>query len=90
MTTRTVVVGGGIMGAGIAFEARVAGFPVTIVESKPEFLEAAEARVGNYESPARSGGATASSRPPTRSTWLRTASRRWSSARASIPRSSRT
>jgi glycine/D-amino acid oxidase-like deaminating enzyme len=33
MTTRTVVVGGGIMGAGIAYEARVAGFPVTIVES---------------------------------------------------------
>jgi 3-hydroxybutyryl-CoA dehydrogenase len=57
MTTRTVVVGGGIMGAGIAFEARVAGFPVTIVESKPEFLEAAEARVAHYESRARSKGA---------------------------------
>jgi 3-hydroxybutyryl-CoA dehydrogenase len=57
MTTRTVVVGGGIMGAGIAYEARVAGFPVTIVESKPELLEAAEARVGHYESRARSKGA---------------------------------
>jgi 3-hydroxybutyryl-CoA dehydrogenase len=57
MTTRTVVVGGGIMGAGIAFEARVAGFPVTIVESKPEFLEATEARVTHYESRARSKGA---------------------------------
>jgi 3-hydroxybutyryl-CoA dehydrogenase len=57
MTTRTIVVGGGIMGAGIAFEARVAGFPVTIVESKPEFLEAAEARVAHYESRARSKGA---------------------------------
>ena len=49
MTTRTVVVGGGIMGAGIAYEARVAGFPVTIVEAKPEFLEAAAERVGHDE-----------------------------------------
>ncbi|MGZ6966977.1 MAG: 3-hydroxyacyl-CoA dehydrogenase family protein [Acidimicrobiia bacterium] len=57
MSTRTVIVGGGIMGAGIAYEARVAGFPVTIVESKPEFLEAAEARVAHYESRARSKGA---------------------------------
>jgi 3-hydroxybutyryl-CoA dehydrogenase len=53
MTTRTVVVGGGIMGAGIAYEARVAGFPVTIVESKPELLEAAEQRVAHYEARAR-------------------------------------
>ena len=57
MSTRTVVVGGGIMGAGIAYEARVAGFPVTIVESEPELLEAAEARVAHYESRARSKGA---------------------------------
>jgi 3-hydroxybutyryl-CoA dehydrogenase len=57
MSTRTVVVGGGIMGAGIAYEARVAGFPVTVVESKPELLEAAEARVTHYESRARSKGA---------------------------------
>jgi 3-hydroxybutyryl-CoA dehydrogenase len=57
MTTRTVVVGGGIMGAGIAYEARVAGYPVTIVEAKPEFLEAAEQRVAHYESRARSKGA---------------------------------
>ncbi|MGZ4800137.1 MAG: 3-hydroxyacyl-CoA dehydrogenase family protein [Acidimicrobiia bacterium] len=57
MSTRTVIVGGGIMGAGIAYEARVAGFPVTIVESKLEFLEAAEARVAHYESRARSKGA---------------------------------
>lgn len=55
--TRTVVVGGGIMGAGIAYEARVAGFPVTIVEAKPEFLEAAEQRVAHYESRARAKGA---------------------------------
>jgi 3-hydroxybutyryl-CoA dehydrogenase len=57
VTTRTVVVGGGIMGAGIAYEARVAGFPVTIVESKPELLEAASGRVGHYESRARAKGA---------------------------------
>ncbi len=57
MTTRTVVVGGGIMGAGIAYEARVGGFPVTIVEAKPEFLEAAEERVAHYESRARAKGA---------------------------------
>jgi 3-hydroxybutyryl-CoA dehydrogenase len=55
--TKTVVVGGGIMGAGIAYEARVAGFPVTVVESKPELLEAAQARVEHYESRARSKGA---------------------------------
>jgi 3-hydroxybutyryl-CoA dehydrogenase len=55
--TKTVVVGGGIMGAGIAYEARVAGFPVTVVESKPEFLEAAQARVEHYEQRARSTGA---------------------------------
>ena len=57
MTTRVVVVGGGIMGAGIAYEARVAGFPVTIVEAKPEFREAAEQRVAHYESRARGKGA---------------------------------
>ena len=55
--TKTVVVGGGIMGAGIAYEARVAGFPVTVVESKPEFLEAAQGRVEHYEQRARGKGA---------------------------------
>ena len=55
--TKAVVVGGGIMGAGIAYEARVAGFPVTVVESKPELLEAAQARVEHYEQRARSKGA---------------------------------
>ena len=57
MTTRTVIVGGGIMGAGIAFEARVAGFPVTVVEPKEEFLEDARQRVEHYESRARGKGA---------------------------------
>lgn len=55
--TRTAVVGGGIMGAGIAYEARVAGFPVTIVELEPEFLEAAAERVAHYEQRARGKGA---------------------------------
>lgn len=54
---RTVVIGGGIMGAGIAYEARVAGFPVTIVEAKPELLEAAQERVAHYEQRARAKGA---------------------------------
>ncbi len=57
MSIRTVVVGGGIMGAGIAYEARVAGFPVTIVEAKAELLEAAQARVDHYEQRARAKGA---------------------------------
>jgi 3-hydroxybutyryl-CoA dehydrogenase len=55
--TATVVVGGGIMGAGIAYEARMAGFPVTIVEARPELLEAAAERVGHYEQRARGKGA---------------------------------
>jgi 3-hydroxybutyryl-CoA dehydrogenase len=55
--TRTVVVGGGIMGAGIAYEALVAGFPVTVVEAKPDLLPAAEQRVAHYEARARGKGA---------------------------------
>lgn len=54
--TTTVVIGGGIMGAGIAFEARVAGFPVTIVDVSAEALEAAAERVGHYETRARDRG----------------------------------
>ncbi|HEY7439776.1 MAG TPA: 3-hydroxyacyl-CoA dehydrogenase family protein [Acidimicrobiia bacterium] len=54
---QTTVVGGGIMGAGIAYEARVAGFPVTLVEAKPELLDAANERVSHYEQRARSKGA---------------------------------
>jgi 3-hydroxybutyryl-CoA dehydrogenase len=50
------VVGGGIMGAGIGFVARVAGFPVTIVESDDRFVAAARERVEHYESRARSRG----------------------------------
>lgn len=57
MSTQVVVVGGGIMGAGIAYEARVAGFPVTLVEARPELLEAAQERVAHYEERARAKGA---------------------------------
>ncbi|MFM7617409.1 MAG: 3-hydroxyacyl-CoA dehydrogenase family protein, partial [Actinomycetes bacterium] len=53
---RTVVIGGGIMGAGIAYEALVAGFAVTIVESREEFVAAARERVEHYEHRARAKG----------------------------------
>jgi 3-hydroxybutyryl-CoA dehydrogenase len=53
---RTVVIGGGIMGAGIAYEALVAGFPVTIVESREEFVAPARERVEHYEARARAKG----------------------------------
>lgn len=53
---RTVVIGGGIMGAGIAYEALVAGFPVTIVESREEFVDPARERVEHYERRARAKG----------------------------------
>ncbi|MFM7060680.1 MAG: 3-hydroxyacyl-CoA dehydrogenase family protein [Actinomycetes bacterium] len=53
---RTVVIGGGIMGAGISYEALVAGFPVTIVESRDEFVDGARERVEHYERRARSKG----------------------------------
>ncbi|MGZ8765276.1 MAG: 3-hydroxyacyl-CoA dehydrogenase family protein [Acidimicrobiia bacterium] len=52
MTTVTVI-GGGIMGAGIAFVSRVAGFPVTIVESEDRFVAGARERVEHYETRAR-------------------------------------
>jgi 3-hydroxybutyryl-CoA dehydrogenase len=47
------VIGGGIMGAGIAFVARVAGFSVTIVESEERFVAGARERVEHYEARAR-------------------------------------
>jgi len=56
-STNTVIIGGGIMGAGIAFEALVAGFPVTIVETLEAHCEPARARVEHYEARARSRGA---------------------------------
>ena len=56
-TTNTVIIGGGIMGAGIAFEALVAGFPVKIVETLEVHCEPARARVEHYETRARSRGA---------------------------------
>ena len=55
--TNTVIIGGGIMGAGIAFEALVAGFPVTIVETLEAHCAPARERVEHYEARARSRGA---------------------------------
>lgn len=52
----TVVIGGGIMGAGIAYESLVAGHTVTIVESREEFVAPARERVEHYEHRARSRG----------------------------------
>jgi len=52
-TPRVTVIGGGIMGAGIAFVARVGGFPVTIVESDDRFVAGARERVDHYEARAR-------------------------------------
>lgn len=56
-STNTVIIGGGIMGAGIAFEALVAGFPVTIVETLEAHCAPARERVEHYEQRARSRGA---------------------------------
>jgi 3-hydroxybutyryl-CoA dehydrogenase len=50
------VVGGGIMGAGIAFVARRAGRPVTVVESEARFVGPARDRVEAYEAKARARG----------------------------------
>jgi 3-hydroxybutyryl-CoA dehydrogenase len=52
-TRGVTVIGGGIMGAGIAFVARVAGFAVTIVESEERFVAGARERVEHYEARAR-------------------------------------
>jgi 3-hydroxybutyryl-CoA dehydrogenase len=51
--SRVTVIGGGIMGAGIAFVARVAGFTVTVVESEERFVAGAAERVDHYEARAR-------------------------------------
>ncbi len=89
--TKTVVVGGGIMGAGIAYEARVAGFPVTLVESKPELLETArsarralraagtvEGRRADGLRLARSHDRSARPRSRMRTSWSRRCRRTWS------------
>ncbi len=47
------VVGGGIMGAGIAFVALSAECDVTVVEANAELLEGARGRIDRYESQAR-------------------------------------
>jgi 3-hydroxybutyryl-CoA dehydrogenase len=55
--TGTAVVGCGIMGSGITFVARAAGFPVTAVEPTDELVEAARQRVDRHEAQARKRGA---------------------------------
>jgi len=51
------VIGGGIMGAGIAHVARVAGCSVTVVEADAAFVEPARDRVEHYSERAKSRGA---------------------------------
>jgi 3-hydroxybutyryl-CoA dehydrogenase len=55
--TRATVVGCGIMGSGITFVARAAGFPVTAVEPTDELLAGARQRVERHEAQARKRGA---------------------------------
>jgi 3-hydroxybutyryl-CoA dehydrogenase len=55
--TRTAVIGCGIMGSGITFVARAAGFPVTAVEPTDELVDGARQRVDRHESQARKRGA---------------------------------
>ncbi|HKA92669.1 MAG TPA: 3-hydroxyacyl-CoA dehydrogenase family protein [Acidimicrobiia bacterium] len=51
--TRVAVVGCGIMGSGITFVARAAGFPVIAVEPSDELVAAARKRVDRQETQAR-------------------------------------
>ena len=55
--TRAAVVGCGIMGSGITFVARAAGFPVTAVEPSEQLAAAARERVDRHEAQARKRGA---------------------------------
>jgi len=55
--TQAAVVGCGIMGSGIAFVARAAGFPVNAVEPTDELLAGARQRVERHEAQARKRGA---------------------------------
>jgi len=55
--TQAAVVGCGIMGSGITFVARAAGFPVTAVEPTDELIAAARERVERHEAQARKRGA---------------------------------
>src|SRR5207244_1679421 len=57
IVTRAAVVGCGIMGSGITFVARAAGFPVTAVEPTDALVAAARERVERHEAQARKRGA---------------------------------
>jgi len=56
MSQHVTVIGGGIMGAGIAYVARVAGYDATVVEADAQFVDAAAARVEHYVERARGRG----------------------------------
>jgi 3-hydroxybutyryl-CoA dehydrogenase len=62
--TQVAVVGCGIMGSGITFVARVAGFPVNAVEPTGELVIAARERVDRHEAQARKRGADLSDFAP--------------------------
>jgi 3-hydroxybutyryl-CoA dehydrogenase len=53
---RVTVIGGGIMGAGIAFVARAAGCATTVVEPEEAWLAGARDRIDHYEAQARKRG----------------------------------
>jgi 3-hydroxybutyryl-CoA dehydrogenase len=54
--TRTAVIGCGIMGSGITYVARAAGYPVTAVEPSDALVAAARERVDRLEAQARKRG----------------------------------
>ena len=62
--TQAAVIGCGIMGSGITFVARAAGFPVTAVEPSDELAAAARERVDRHEAQARKRGADLSALAP--------------------------
>lgn len=62
--TQAAVIGCGIMGSGITFVARAAGFPVTAVEPSDELAAAARERVDQHEAQARKRGADLSALAP--------------------------
>ena len=62
--TQVAVIGCGIMGSGITFVARAAGFPVTAVEPGDELAAMARDRVDRHEAQARKRGAELSDLAP--------------------------
>lgn len=56
MTRHVTVIGGGIMGAGIAHVARAVGYSISVVEADARFVDAARERVEHYAERARRRG----------------------------------